>query len=140
MPGAAGYQLSNPSILDLTALLSSLSLYSNATMAAIRTKSIRMTGYLDYLLHSQFESYDPKPFEVITPQNPAARGAQLSLLFREGLMMQAFDGLQERGIIVDERKPDVIRVAPLPLYNTFEEVWDFVQALKEVIDVTSNRG
>ena len=54
--------------------------------------------------------------------------------------MQAFDGLQERGIIVDERKPDVIRVAPLPLYNTFEEVWDFVQALKEVIDVTSNRG
>ena len=54
--------------------------------------------------------------------------------------MQAFDGLQERGIIVDERKPDVIRVAPLPLYNTFEEVWDFVQALKEVIDATPNGG
>jgi len=55
-------------------------------------------------------------------------------------MMQVFDGLQERGIIVDERKPDVIRAAPLPLYNTFEEVWNFVQALKEVIDVTPKKG
>ncbi|KAG0637445.1 pyridoxal phosphate-dependent transferase [Tuber brumale] len=140
MSGAAGYQMSNPSILDLTALLSSLSLYSDATMAAIRTKSVHMTGYLDHLLHSQFESYDPKPFEIITPQNPAARGAQLSLLFRGGLMMQVFDRLQERGIIVDERKPDVIRVAPLPLYNTFEEVWDFVQAFKQVIDAALKGG
>lgn len=140
MPGAAGYQLSNPSILDLTALRSSLSLFSKATMTAIRAKSVLLTGYLDHLLETQFASYNPKPFAVITPQDPNARGAQLSLLFADGLMLPVFDALRERGIVVDERKPDVIRVAPAPLYNTFEEVWVFVHTLRSAIDLAAEKG
>jgi kynureninase len=140
MPGAAGYQLSNPSILDLTALLASLSLFSAAKMTAIRTKSVLLTGYLDHLLKTQFEVYDPKPFVLITPLDPAARGAQLSLLFKGNLMLPVFYTLLGQGIVVDERKPDVIRVAPVPLYNTFEEVWEFVQALRSAIDLAIQGG
>ncbi|KAI5853063.1 pyridoxal phosphate-dependent transferase [Morchella snyderi] len=131
IPGAAGYQLSNPSILDLTSLLSSLHLFNAATMPAIRTKSVQITSYLEHLLHTQF-SGEPV-FEILTPSDSSARGAQLSLLFREGLMMGVFDELLDRGVVVDERKPDVIRVAPCPLYNSFEEVWVFVQELKRAV-------
>lgn len=143
IPGAAGYQLSNPSILDLTSLLSSLQLFSAATMPAIRTKSVQLTSYLEHLLHTQFPHADgdkDKVFEILTPSDPSARGAQLSLLFRKGLMMRVFDELLERGVVVDERKPDVIRVAPCPLYNGFEEVWLFVQELKRAVGVVIGRA
>lgn len=134
IPGAAGYQLSNPSILDLTALLSSLTLFSSATMPALRTKSVLLTGYLEHLLNTQFSGFEPKPFEVLTPFDPNARGAQLSLLFTGGIMMDVYGALLERGVVVDERKPDVIRVAPCPLYNTFVEVWEFVEELKKAVE------
>lgn len=134
IPGAAGYQLSNPSILDLTALLASLALFSTATMPALRTKSVLLTGYLEHLLNSQFSTFSPKPFTILTPFDPNARGAQLSLLFSEGLMMLVFDALLENGVIVDERKPDVIRVAPCPLYNSFSDVWQFVQELRRAVE------
>lgn len=134
IPGAAGYQLSNPSILDLTALLASLALFSSATMPALRTKSVLLTGYLEHLLNSQFSTFSPKPFTILTPFDPNARGAQLSLLFSEGLMMLVFDALLENGVVVDERKPDVIRVAPCPLYNSFSDVWQFVQELRGAVE------
>lgn len=134
IPGAAGYQLSNPSILDLTALLSSLTLFSAATMPALRTKSVLLTGYLEHLLNSQFSTFSPKPFTILTPFDPNARGAQLSLLFSEGLMMLVFDALLKKGVVVDDRKPDVMRVTPCPLYNSFSDVWQFVQELRVAVE------
>lgn len=103
-------------------------------MPALRTKSVLLTGYLEHLLNTQFSGFEPKPFEVLTPFDPNARGAQLSLLFTGGIMMDVYGVLLERGVVVDERKPDVIRVAPCPLYNTFVEVWEFVEELKKAVE------
>ncbi|KAI5782736.1 pyridoxal phosphate-dependent transferase [Geopyxis carbonaria] len=135
-PGAAGYQLSNPSILALTALRASLSVYAETTMTAVRTKSEHITGYLEHLLHTLLTTHSSTaaPFRIITPADPRQRGAQLSLLFREGLMMPVFKKLESEGVVVDERKPDVIRVAPVPLYTRFEDVWVFVDVLRRAIE------
>ena len=75
-----------------------------------------------------------RAFHIITPGNPQERGAQLSLMFAGGIMQKVLDNLKENGVVVDERKPDVIRVAPVPLYNTFEEVWHFATILDGAIE------
>jgi kynureninase len=126
--------------MSLTALRASLSVYTETSMSALRMKSVHLTGYLEHLLHSTFPKSENSPFKIITPGDPQQRGAQLSLLFREGLMLPVFAKLEEEGIVVDERKPDVIRVAPLPMYNTFEECWIFVDALKRAIAEAENDG
>ncbi|EAS33333.2 kynureninase [Coccidioides immitis RS] len=128
-PGAAGFQLSNPSVLDMTAVLSSLDIFDKATMPALRKKSLELTAYLEHLLLNSPEGVRPSddPFSIITPSDPEARGAQLSVLLKPGLLDSVFSHLVDNGVILDERKPDVIRVAPAPLYNTFTDVWDFVQ-------------
>lgn len=109
--------------------MASLEIFSEATVSALRKKSIQLTGYLEHLLLADFLDTAPeeKPFVIITPSDPAERGAQLSLRLQSGLMDDVLSALQANGIIVDERKPDVIRVAPAPLYNTFADVWEFVQ-------------
>lgn len=92
-------------------------------METIRAKSSRLTGYLE----SQLQSLPNKPFQIITPTDREQRGAQLSVLLEPGLLEPLLRHLQKHHIIVDERKPDVIRVAPAPVYNTFEDVWSFVE-------------
>ncbi|KAH0542189.1 hypothetical protein FGG08_003410 [Glutinoglossum americanum] len=132
IPGALGYQLSNPSILSLTSLLSSLSLFSRATPVLLRKKSTSLTSYLHHLLTTFF----PPPsstLTIITPSNPAERGAQLSIRLKEGLLEGVMKGLEEEGVVVDERKPDVVRVAPTALYNSFGDVWGFVEVLRGVV-------
>lgn len=99
-------------------------------MLAIRSKSVMLTNYLEELLHRS-ESRDVAEgrtccFQIITPSDPAERGAQLSIRLKPGLLERLMVELEEQGVVVDERKPDVVRVAPAPLYNTFSEVWDFV--------------
>jgi kynureninase len=84
-----------------------------------------LTAYLEHLLLSGSEV--KKAFRIITPSDPEARGTQLSVLLQPGRMEILSDLLEDEGIVVDKRKPDVIRVAPVPLYNTYEEVWKFVQ-------------
>jgi kynureninase len=98
-------------------------------MAEIRQKSLNLTGYLEHLLLKYPLDAVPedKPFIIITPSNPAERGAQLSLRLEPGLLDTILEVLEENGIVVDERKPDVIRVAPAPLYNTYADVWQFCQ-------------
>jgi kynureninase len=121
-PGADGWQVSNPPILALVPLRVSLGLFDEAGMPALRAKSERLTGYFQYLL----DQLPAGRFEVITPRDPARRGAQLSLLAHDrprGLL----DGLRGKAVC-DFREPNVIRAAPAPLYNTFEEVWQFVSA------------
>ena len=101
-------------------------------MASIRAKSISLTGYLEELLLRPPLPNDLNgntlPYQIITPSDPVQRGAQLSVRLEPGLLEGVMEGLENAGIVVDERKPDVIRVAPAPLYNSFQEVWDFVIA------------
>lgn len=133
IPGAAGFQLSNPSILDITSLTASLEVFEMAGgMGPIREKSLRLTSHLEILLLNM-PAYASKVFEIITPKEPEARGAQLSLKLQPGLLDRVMEGLEERGVVVDERRPDVIRVAPAPLYNTFADVWDFMDAFGKAL-------
>lgn len=122
-PGVDGWQVSNPPILALAPLRVSLGLFDAAGMAALRHKSIGLTSYLAHLLSSR-----PDRFEIITP--PEARGAQLSLLVHDG-PRELLRRLQGKAVC-DFREPNIIRVAPVPLYNTFEEVWQFAKLLDAV--------
>ncbi|PYH97266.1 hypothetical protein BO71DRAFT_438922 [Aspergillus ellipticus CBS 707.79] len=123
--GAAGYQLSNPSVLDTVTLIASLEVFNQVGMSAIRQKYVVLTGYLDHLLrHLEFQ-----PFEIMTSPDPSERGAQLSLLFDNKVILDRIMArLKGKGIVVAQ-KQDVMRVAPVPLYNTFTEMWRFVDEL-----------
>lgn len=131
-PGASGYQVSNPSVIDLTSLCASLSVFNQTSMPDIRSKSIQLTAYLEHLLLSGTDS-TTRAFKITTPSDHKARGTQLSILLKPGRMDVLMDMLEDAGIVVDKRKPDVIRVAPVPLYNTYEEVWRFVQVFKAAL-------
>jgi kynureninase len=101
-------------------------------MTELRNKSVHLTAYLEYLLLRDTTS-DTRKFQIITPSDPTARGAQLSLLLKPGLLHNVSQRLQDAAIICDKREPGVVRVAPAPLYNTFEEVWTFVEQLKAAL-------
>jgi kynureninase len=121
--GAAGWEASTPSPIQLAPLAASLAIFDEVGMPALRAKSIALTGYLATLLAGL-------GVEVITPTEAAGRGAQLSIRFDDAEAVLA--GLAARGIVADFRAPDIIRVAPIPLYNTFHEVWRFARILGEV--------
>ncbi|CRG86764.1 kynureninase [Talaromyces islandicus] len=128
--GAAGFQISNPSALDVSAVASSLDIFNKATIPALRKKSLALTNYLESLLlnsPSSKENSINTLFTLITPSNPEERGAQISIRLQPGLLDHVLHVLESNGVVVDERKPDVVRVAPAPLYNTFTEVWEFCQ-------------
>jgi kynureninase len=124
IPGASGYQLSNPSALDMTSVMASLDVFSMTTMDKLRERSLRLTGYLEARL-LRYDGGEP-PYTIITPSNPAERGAQLSALLKPGLLDQVLHYLEENGVVVDERKPDVLRIAPAPLYNSFHDIHRFI--------------
>lgn len=124
--GADGWQLSNPPILSMAALRASLSIFDEVGMAALREKSRRLTGYLQFLL----DRFPSERYEVITPRDPEARGCQLSILAHDR-PRELFDRLSAAGVVCDFREPNVIRVAPVPLYNSFLDVWRFARILQE---------
>lgn len=101
-------------------------------MGEIRAKSVLLTAYLEHLLLDG-TTEESRQFRIITPSDPQARGAQLSLLLKLGLRHNVAQKLQETGIVCNKREPDVIRVAPAPLYNTFAEVREFVQHFKAAL-------
>ena len=127
IPGAEGWQLSNPPILPLAALRGSLELFDAATMRRLRAKSVALTGYLERLIEARLPA---GTCQILTPRDPAQRGAQLSLRFpgRDTSALQA--ALAARGVICDFRAPDILRAAPVPLYNRFLDVHRFVEALE----------
>ena len=125
--GAEGWQLSNPPIFSLTPLKASLDLFMQATMPALRAKSVALTGYLRRLIEES-----RMPVEIITPRDPNAHGAQLSLVL-EGDLKKTIRALEEAGVVCDAREPNVIRAAPVPLYNTFHDCWVFAQTLAKVL-------
>ncbi len=125
IPGAEGWQLSNPPILPMAALRASLELFDEVGMPALRERSRRLTGFLEESL-----SLVDGGFRQLTPRDASQRGAQLSLHFPQGAI-GVMQGLRQRGVICDLRRPDVIRVAPAPLYNNHEDCASFVLALDE---------
>ncbi len=125
VPSADGWQISNPPIFSMAPLRASLSIFHEAGgMEPLRAKSMKLTGYLEFLI----EQIGSKKFSVITPADPKARGAQLSIQAHEH-PKQLHEELIAGGVKCDFREPNVIRVAPAPLYNTFHEVWRFAQLL-----------
>jgi kynureninase len=121
MPGAEGWQLSNPPILALAPLRASMELFSEAGMERLRAKSISLTGYLDFLLRQGAPG-----FSILTPTEEKQRGAQVSIrLTHQG--RDLCDRLGHHGVIGDWREPDIFRVTPVPLYNSYQEVYRFAE-------------
>jgi kynureninase len=127
--GADGWQLSNPPILALAPLRVSLEIFRRAGMQRLREKSLRLTGYLEWLVHSQLSQV----LEVVTPRDPGRRGAQLSIRVLGGRERgrSLFEHLMEHGIIGDWREPDVIRISPTPLYNCFADCMAFAEGVRD---------
>ena len=126
--GAAGWQLSNAQILPMAAHKASLQIFDEVGINALRKKSDQLTAYLEFLLLDRMKEQQETNFTIITPSDPKQRGAQISLLaLKNG--KELFNKLTANRIIADWREPNVIRVAPVPLYNTFEEAYRFVEVL-----------
>ncbi|MCX7563689.1 kynureninase [Xanthomonadaceae bacterium XH05] len=124
-PGAEGWQLSNPPILAMAALRPALGIFQHAGMSRLREKSLRLTGYLESLIHEHLADV----LHIVTPAETVRRGCQLSLRVREGrdAGRSLFEFLSENGVLGDWREPDVIRISPAPLYNTHLDVLRFAQ-------------
>ena len=128
MRGAEGWQISNPPILQMAALRASLEIFDEAGMHALREKSVKLTGYLEYLLNQ----IDDERISIITPSDPNERGCQLSIRVKDS-DKNLFNQLTSRGVFADWREPDVIRVAPAPLYNSFTDVYKFSEILNDSV-------
>ena len=124
--GASGWQISNPSVLSAAPLIASLDILTAAGLARLREKSIALTGFLEFLLDRLAPAV-----RIITPREPGERGCQLSLHVAGG--RRVFELLSAAGIVCDWREPDTLRVAPVPLYNRFEDVWIFSEHLAQVL-------
>ena len=124
IPTVESWQLSNPPIFQLASLRASLDIFKEAGMEALREKSEKLTGYMEYLIEQKCKG----SIEIITPKDKNQRGCQLSLRAKhDGKKLH--QKLIDNGVVCDWREPDVIRVAPVPLYNTFEDVFNFVEIL-----------
>lgn len=132
IPTAEGWQLSNAPILSMAAHKAALDIFEEADMDKLHTKRKQLAGYLHYILAEINRRHAEKVIEVITPADENERGCQVSMLMlKRG--KEIFDGLMKQGVIADWREPNVIRVAPVPLYNTFEEVWRFGALVDQLI-------
>jgi kynureninase len=128
MRGAEGWQLSNPPIFQLAALKASLNIFEEAGMKNLFEKSKRLTSYLEFLLR---EIHDER-ISIITPSNPEERGCQLSIRVKNS-DKSLFKAITDKGVVADWREPGVIRVAPVPLYNTFTDVYKFARILRDCL-------
>ena len=126
--GAEGWQISNAPVLPMASLRASLAIFDEAGMDAITAKSRTITAYLEYLL----ENLGNENISIITPKDPLQRGAQLSIRIKNS-NKAFFNKLIDNGVICDWREPDVIRVAPAPLYNSYLNVFQFAQILKRIL-------
>jgi kynureninase len=125
VPGAEGWQVSNPPILAMAPVRVSLELFDRVGMPALRARSLRLTGYLERLLDLVAAR---RPLEVITPRDPARRGAQMSVIVPDAAKVTE-RLFEEHRVRCDDRPPNIIRIAPAPLYNTFRDCWRAAVAL-----------
>lgn len=128
--GIDGWQLSNAPVFPMALLKASLDIFEKAGIDVLRTKSKQLTGYLEFLIHQLQSERGNESIEIITPEDPERRGAQLSILVHKN-GRTLYEQLVKNNVVIDWREPNVIRVAPAPLYNTFEEVFHFGEILKE---------
>ena len=128
MLGAEGWQLSNPPILSMAAIKASLDMFAEVGMEALREKSEKLTGYFEFLINQ----INSDSIKIITPSNPKERGCQLSIQVKNA-DKSLHQKLTDNNIITDWREPDVIRCAPVPMYNSFEDVFRMVKILKELL-------
>ncbi len=126
IPGAEGWQLSNPPILPMAALRASMDMFGEVGIEKLRVKSELLTGYLEFLL----DQIGSDEIETLTPRDAKQRGCQLSIRVKENGKI-LYEKLKPHGVVCDWREPDVIRVAPAPLYNTFEDVYNAAQIFSE---------
>jgi kynureninase len=131
MHGAEGWQLSNAQILPMAAHLASLEIFDKVGMEALRKKSLLLTGFMEYLIGQINQGAGKELVRIITPATPADRGCQLSLVVKGG--KKVFTKITKAGMVADWREPDVIRIAPVPLYNSFTDVYQFYEALREAL-------
>jgi kynureninase len=127
--GAEGWQLSNPPILSMAAIKASLDIFSEVGIKNLSEKSRKLTGYFEFLINQ----LNNKNIKIITPINPEERGCQLSIQVKNA-DKSLHDKLTKVGIISDWREPDVIRCAPVPLYNSFQDVYNLIEKLKEILN------
>jgi len=128
MPTAESWQLSNAPVFSMAVHKVALDLHDEVGMDKLREKSILLTAYLEFVIQEVSEQSASSYFEIITPNNPKERGSQLSIL-AHGLGKSLFDKLTENGVIADWREPNVIRIAPVPMYNSFEDCFRFGEIL-----------
>jgi kynureninase len=131
IPGAQGWQISNPSVLSMAPLLASLDVFQRAGLTRLREKSLALTGYLQRLIDERL----PGQVDIITPRAPEARGCQLSLRIARShaAAKRCHDLLTAAGVVGDWREPDILRLAPVPLYNSFSDVFAAVDALSQAL-------
>jgi len=132
MEGAAGWQLSNAQIFPMAIYRASLEIFEEVGMSALRQKSEKLIAYLEFLIESFNQEQSQINIKIITPKTPKDRGSQLSLVIDKN-GKKLFDLLTENGVIADWREPDVIRIAAVPLYNSFEDCYKFYNLLKQAI-------
>jgi kynureninase len=134
IPTAEGWQLSNAPVLSMAAHRASLDIFEEAGIDNLHEKRKKLSGYLHFILQHINERSGEKPIEVITPVNEKERGCQVSMLMlKDG--KKIFKELTSQGVIADWREPNVIRVAPVPLYNSFEEVWKFGSIIESILNI-----
>jgi kynureninase len=131
-PGAVGWQVSTPSVLAFAPLRASLELFDDVGMPALRERSLRLTGFLESLLDIVAAE---RRAQILTPSDSARRGCQLSLAVPEARLLSA-RLRAEHGVICDVREPDVIRLAPAPLYSSYHDCWRAATALRELLPAT----
>jgi kynureninase len=133
MEGAEGWQLSNAPVMSMAIHLASLDIFDEVGMEKLREKSDLLTAFLEFIIDDISEKHKEScTFEIITPRDKKYRGAQLSMLVHGG-GKELFDKLMQKGVVADWREPNVIRLAPVPLYNSFEDVYYFGKYLEEAI-------
>jgi kynureninase len=124
MPGAEGWQLSNAPVLSMAAHKASLDIFEEAGIERLYKKALALSDYLIFVLNEVNKHSANKLLEIITPTNASERGCQVSMLMLEN-GKEIFEALKKASVIADWREPNVIRIAPVPLYNRFEDVYLF---------------
>ncbi|XP_007568731.1 kynureninase isoform X1 [Poecilia formosa] len=140
-PGVSGFRLSNQPILLVCPLQASLEVFNMASMQSLRRKSVLLTGYLEYLIKEYYTEDPAQPHKayvrILTPSDPRQRGCQLSLSFSIPIR-RVFQELEKRGVACDMREPSVLRIAPVPLYNSFRDVHRFIETLGKALAASSS--
>ena len=133
IPTTEAWQLSNPPIMAMASVWASLKIFDEVGMPSLREKAIKLTSYLEYLVNTLGE----KVINIVTPSGVNQRGSQLSIQMKNA-NKSLYDYITQQGVIADWREPDVIRVAPVALYNSYTDVYNFYKILKEGIEANTS--